>query len=249
MPRTAGPQPPGRRAPADRLHPSSPARYCRANSLSAPAHQPRAHPIRPAASSTGRPGSIAPQLIRDDRPPRHPHPPARTAPGPTPSAHHSTLTTQPDPAHRQRRTLRHIRHRLQDRGDHFIHPFYSASRHRGPIGRRFRAMPRTRPGSVIFLQALRELRERLRRGHVRGPSHLTPPGTFLHAPDALAPAGIPQMSDIARDPQAALPVRVARTRYSHADSRHHSRIPLTHIIRAPRLSSINRGTAGPRKLP
>jgi hypothetical protein len=75
MPRTAGPQPPGRRAPADRLHPSSPARYCRANSLSAPAHQPRAHPIRPAASSTARPGSIAPQLIRDDRPPDTPTPP------------------------------------------------------------------------------------------------------------------------------------------------------------------------------
>jgi hypothetical protein len=52
----------------------------------------------------------------------------------------------------------------------------------------------------------------------------------------MASAGIPQMSDIARDPQAALSVSVARTRYSLTDSRYHSRIPLTRIIRVPTLS-------------
>ncbi|MQY39984.1 hypothetical protein SRB17_80130 [Streptomyces sp. RB17] len=51
---------------------SSPARYCRANSLFAPTYEPVTRPIRPAASSTARPVSNAPQLLETTESPDTP---------------------------------------------------------------------------------------------------------------------------------------------------------------------------------
>jgi hypothetical protein len=49
------------------------------------------------------------------------------------------------------------------------------------------------------------------------------------------------MSDIGGDPEVTLPATVARTRYFRAESRNHSRIPLTRILWLLTLSSMNTG--------
>lgn len=181
--------------------------------------------------SEARPDSIARTGRR--RSPA-PTPAARAAAGSRRSAHRSPRTrpsptthppARPTPAPRPWRTLHS--------------PFFLVRPRPGrAIGRCLRAMSGIRSGSVIVSEGPADIAgaaDRIRRVHVRlrriSPDRHTRPRS-----SALASAGIPQMSDIARDPRAARPVNVARTRYSPTDSRYHSRIPLTRIMRLPTLS-------------
>ncbi len=182
--------------------------------------------MRAAAASTARPDSIAPQLLRTDSPD-------------TPRSYsacdqHVRHTAQPEPAHRQRRALGASATASRAVATAFIHLFSLCLSPMWTHQKLFPCNVKNSAGFCNISAASRKLRERIRRRHVR--LIRISPDRRLPRSSALAFAGVPQMSDIARDPQAALSVSVARTRYSLTDSRYHSRIPLTRIIRVPTLS-------------
>ncbi|CAM5293085.1 hypothetical protein STENM327S_03636 [Streptomyces tendae] len=107
---------------------SSPAKYCRANSLFAPMYDPVTRAIRPAPSNTARPVSIAPQLFETTLSPD------------TPRSNRAWISTFGTPLNPNPPTAKDAPSAASETASKAVATtlsifFCSASRQRGPIGR------------------------------------------------------------------------------------------------------------------